>query len=294
MKVRKAVIPAAGFGTRVLPSSKSVPKEMFPVVDKPVIHYLVEEAVASGIEEILIITSRDKLSIQDYFDRNPYLESRLLREGKDESYRQVVELCEMAKLQFIHQQEPRGLGHAIYCARSFVGEEPFAVLYGDDLIFSRQPVCRQLCQLFEKYGVGVVGIKEVSTEQVMKYCTLETYELEERVFKVANMIEKPKAYEILSNYAILGRCVLPPGIFEILRCLPEGANNEIQLTDAMKVLAVREGMIGLDFEGTRYDMGTKLGTLEAAVHAGIFHCEVGEEFRAFLRQVVREMDENHL
>lgn len=285
MKIRKAVIPAAGYGIRVLPSSKAVPKEMFPVVDKPAIQYLVEEAVASGIQDILIITSRDKFSIEDHFDRKADLEAKLLREGKQDVYNEVVRISNLAHIQFIHQQEPRGLGHAIYCARRFVGEEPFAVLYGDDLIFSQQPVCSQLCELYEKYQLGVVGMKEVPTEQVMKYCTLETFELEERVFKVANMIEKPKIYEIMSNYAILGRCVLPPKIFGILENLPEGANNEIQLTDAMKILAVEEGMIGFDFEGMRFDMGNKLGALEAAVFAGLQHPEVGSEFRKYIRSI---------
>lgn len=285
MKVRKAVIPAAGYGIRVLPSSKAVPKEMFPVVDKPVIQYLVEEAANSGIEDILIITNRDKFSIEDHFDRKPDLEAKLLREGKQELYQDVLKISNLANIQFIHQQEPQGLGHAIYCARHFVGDEPFAVLYGDDLIFSKQPVCKQLCDLYDKYGLGVVGMKEVPTEQVLKYCTLETFELEEHVFKVANMIEKPKIYEIMSNYAILGRCILPSKIFKILSTLPEGANNEIQLTDAMKILAVEEGMIGLDFEGTRFDMGNKLGALEASVFAGLHHPEISSEFKQYISQI---------
>ncbi len=291
MKVTKAVIPAAGLGTRVLPATKAMPKEMLPIVDRPAIHFIVEEAVRAGITDILIITSRGKSSVEDYFDRAPELEERLLRSGKEELYRQIMEVTRMADIQYVRQQEAKGLGHAVLCAKSFVGNDPFAVLYGDDVIVSppENPAIGQLCQAYDKYGLGVVGMKQVSPEQIRKYSSLAVEPLEERVYKVTDMVEKPQPDKVLSLYSILGRCVLPPEVFSILAETPPGAGGELQLTDAMKVLARSQGMTGVDYIGTRYDMGSKLGVLQAIVEVGIAHPEIGEDFRNYLREFCKNL-----
>lgn len=286
MKVRKAVIPAAGLGTRVLPASKSVPKEMLPIVDKPAIQYIVEEAAASGIEEILIITNRGKTVMEDHFDRSPELEERLLATNKAELYEEVVAVSRLANIQYLRQKETKGLGHAVACARAFVGNEPFAVLYGDDVIIGEIPATKQLCEAYEKYQKGVAGIKFVPKDQIGKYCTLAVEELEDKVFSISDMIEKPSEDQFLSNYAILGRCVLPPSVFDILDDLPPGANGEIQLTDAMQKLARQEGMIGVEYAAKRYDMGNKLGILQATVEVGVKHPEIAEDFKAYLKEFV--------
>ena len=267
MNVTKAVIPAAGLGTRVLPATKSVPKEMLPIVDRPAIHYIVEEAVRAGITDILIITSRGKSSVEDYFDRAPELEERLLRSGKEALYRQIIAVTQMANIQYVRQQEAKGLGHAVLCAKSFVGSEPFAVLYGDDVIVSPpdKPVIGQLCEAYDRYGLGVVGMKEVTPEQIVKYSSLAVEPLEDRVYKVTDMVEKPAPDKILSLYSILGRCILPAEVFSILESTPPGAGGELQLTDAMRALARTQGMTGVDYIGKRYDMGNKLGVLERSL-----------------------------
>lgn len=288
-KIRKAVIPAAGLGTRVLPITKVMPKEMLPIVDKPAIQYIVEEAVSSGIEEILIITNRGKGLIEDHFDHAIELEARLEQTGKTAVLEQIRAITHLANITFIRQKETKGLGHAVLCARNFVGDEPFAVLYGDDVIFSDTPVCGQLCEAYERYGKGVVGIKEVPTEQVVKYCSLAVSPLQERVFSVTDMIEKPQKEQILSNYSILGRCVLPPEIFDILDKTPPGAGGEIQLTDAMVQLARNDGMIGVDYIGARYDMGNKLGIMQAACEIALTHPEIGADFRAYLKELCKTL-----
>lgn len=291
MKVTKAVIPAAGLGTRVLPATKSIPKEMLPIVDRPAIHYIVEEAVRAGITDILIITSRGKSSVEDYFDRAPELEERLSRSGKEELLRQIMEVTRMADIQYVRQQEAKGLGHAVLCAKSFVGKGPFAVLYGDDVIVSPpdQPAIGQLCRAYDKYGLGVVGMKEVAPQQIGKYSSLAVEPLEERVYKVTDMVEKPSPDKVLSLFSILGRCVLPAEVFSILAETPPGAGGELQLTDAMKVLARSQGMTGVDYVGTRYDMGSKLGVLQAIVEVGVDHPEIGEGFREYLREFCKKL-----
>ncbi len=286
-KVRKAVIPAAGLGTRVLPITKVMPKEMLPIVDKPAIQYIVEEAVAAGIEDILIITNRGKGLIEDHFDHAIELETRLEASGRTAVLEQVRASANLANITFIRQKETKGLGHAISCARSFVGNEPFAVLYGDDVILSEDPVCGQLCRAYEQHGKGVVGIKEVTPEQILKYCSLEVSPLGDRVFSVTDMIEKPQPDQIMSLYSILGRCVLPAEIFDILDNTPPGAGGEIQLTDAMMQLAKTKGMIGVDYVGTRYDMGNKLGVMQAACEVALTHPEIGTDFRAYLKELVK-------
>lgn len=285
MKIRKAVIPAAGLGTRVLPASKACPKEMLNIVDKPAIQYIVEEAVAAGIEDILIITNRGKGIMEDHFDRAPELEERLLASGKTEMYNEVVSISKLANITFVRQKETKGLGHAIMCAESFVGNEPFAILYGDDVIMGEDPVCGQLCRAYEEYGKGVVGIKEVSKEDIQKYSSMKTAPLKDNLYTITDMIEKPKPGEEFSLFSILGRCVLPPEIFDILKVTPPGAGGEIQLTDAMKTLSIKEGMIGVDFVGTRYDMGNKLGMMKAIVETALKHKEIGADFKEYLKNL---------
>ena len=292
MKVRKAVIPAAGLGTRVLPASKAMPKEMLPIVDKPAIQYIVEEAVASGITDILIITSRGKTTVEDHFDRAPELEARLLASGKQRTYDEIVGISKMANITYIRQKETKGLGHAVLCAKTFVGDEPFAVLYGDDVIIGgEKPACKELCEAYEKYGKGVAGIKAVPIDQISKYCSLKVEDMgdEQGILKVTDMVEKPMPTQVLSNYSILGRVVLPPEIFPILEKTAPGANGEIQLTDAMKVLAQTEGMVGRQFSGDRYDMGNKFGILQAIVQVALEHPEVKDQFRDYLKQVAAEL-----
>lgn len=287
--VRKAVIPAAGLGTRVLPASKAMPKEMLPIVDKPAIQYIVEEAVAAGITDILIITNRGKGIIEDHFDHNIELEQRLEAAGRDAVLADLQHINSMANITFIRQKETKGLGHAVNCARSFVGNEPFAVLYGDDVIIGDDPACGQLCRAWEEYGRGVVGIKEVTVEQIQKYSSLAVENLHDNLYHVTDMVEKPSVDRILSLYSILGRCVLPPSIFDILDNTAPGAGGEIQLTDAMCTLARREGMTGVDFTGTRYDMGNKLGILQATCEVALKHPEVGADFAVYLKELVKTL-----
>ena len=290
MRIRKAIIPAAGLGTRVLPATKAMPKEMLPIVDKPAIQYIVEEAVKSGIEDICIITNRGKGIIEDHFDRAPELEGRLLESGKQAMYDEVVSIANLANITFIRQKETKGLGHAVYCAKSFVGDEPFAVLYGDDVIIGEDPVCGQLMRAYDEYGLGCVGIKEVAMQDIFKYSSMKTAPLHDNLYRITDMIEKPKdESQVFSLFSILGRCVLPAKIFDILETLPKGAGGEYQLTDAMKLLAQKEGMVGVDFTGIRYDMGNKLGVLKAIVEVGLKHGEVGEGFREYLLDLVKTL-----
>lgn len=281
-KIRKAVIPAAGLGTRVLPASKAVPKEMLPIVDKPAIQYIVEEAAAAGITDILIITNRGKGVIEDHFDHSVELEAMLKARGRDDICRQLEDVAHLANIYYVRQKETKGLGHAVLCAKDFIGDEPFAVLYGDDVIVGEDPAIAQLCRAYESYGKGVVGIKEVSEEAILRYSSLAVSPLAERTFSVSDMVEKPKKEEILSLYSILGRCVLPPEIFGILAVTPPGAGGELQLTDAMKALTLRDGMVGVDFTGKRYDMGNKLGIIEANIEVGLKHPEIGDGLREYL------------
>ena len=286
MKVRKAIIPAAGLGTRVLPASKAVPKEMLNIVDKPAIQYIVEEAFESGIEEVLIITNRGKGAIEDHFDHAFELETKLaLNPDKADILAQVEGPAKLGNVYFLRQKETGGLGHAVLCAKSFVGDEPFAVLYGDDVIISDNPVTKQLIEAYEKYGKGAVGVKEVDEEAITRYCSLHTTPLEGRCHLCDNMIEKPKKEEIMGYFSILGRVVMPPEIFSILEHTPKGAGNELQLTDAMKDLARTKGVIAVDYEGTRYDMGNKFGILQANIEVGLKHPEIKEQLRDYLKNL---------
>lgn len=289
LRVTKAVIPAAGLGTRVLPITKSVPKEMLPIVDKPAIQYIVEEAVNSGITDILIVTSRGKGMIEDYFDRCPEIESGLLRQGKVDLCDSIAKISGMANVYFVRQGEAKGLGHAVACAESFVGDDPFAVLYGDDVIVSEQPVCRQLMDAFNEYGLCVVGTKQVPAEEICRYGSLKVEHLRENVLKCTDMLEKPSPGEVMSTYSIFGRCILTPEIFGILDNIGLGVGGEIQLTDAMKVLARRKGIIAVDFEGKRYDIGNKLGIVEACVEVALNHPDVGADFRKYLQNLCADL-----
>lgn len=289
MKIRKAVITAAGLGTRVLPASKAMPKEMIPIVDKPAIQYIAEECVKAGITDILIILSRGKHVVEDHFDRSPDLEKKLYESGRQDTLNDMLNIAKMADFTYVRQQEQLGLGHAVLCAKNFVGNEPFAVLYGDDVIIGEDPAIAQLCRAYEKYGKGVAGIKEVSTEEVKKYSSMKIEPLESGLFSITDMVEKPSEEQIYSNYSILGRCILPPDIFEILKTIPNGRNNELQLTDAMKVLARKDGMIGVDFTGKRYDMGNKLGILKAAIDVGLSRPELKDELAAYIKETAARL-----
>lgn len=290
MKITKAVIPAAGLGTRVLPATKAMPKEMLTIVDKPAIQYIVEEAVASGITDICIILSRGKGVVEDHFDASPELEQKLEASGKTEVLETIRAISKLANITYVRQPAPLGLGHAVNCAKSFVGKDPFAVLYGDDVIMGDYPCCKQLVDQYEKYGLGCVCMKEVPFEQVTRYSSLKVDHLENNVYKVTDMVEKPATPELaFSNFSILGRCVLPGEIFDILADLPRGAGGEYQLTDAMKILATTKGMIGVDFVGTRYDMGNKLGIMQASVETALKHPEIGEGFRAYLKELAKTL-----
>ena len=283
MKVRKAIIPAAGLGTRLLPNTKSIPKEMLPLVDKPVIQYIVEEAVAAGIEKLLIITNRGKSPIEDYFDYAPDLEERLIADGKLRDAQIVREVADMADVYFVRQKETKGLGHAVWRARSFVNEEPFAVLLGDDIMLAQTPVLKQLVTAAEANNCSAVAVRQVSDELITKYSSVKLEEqLSERVFRISDMNEKPTLEEKLSNYAILGRYVLTPAIFDILEHTAPGRNNEIQLTDGMKELCRREKMCAVDFEGRRYDTGNLKGYLEAIIDFALKNEEAGDWLRQFI------------
>ena len=291
MKVRKAIIPAAGMGTRVLPASKAVPKEMLNIVDKPAIQYIVEEAFRSGIEEVLIITNRGKGAIEDHFDHAYELEDKLKNTpSKKKIYEDVLACASFGNIYFIRQKVTKGLGHAVLCAKNFVGDEPFAVLYGDDVIVDDGvPVTKQLIDAYDETGKGVVGVKEVPSDQITKYCSLAVEPLHDNWFNCTDMIEKPAPEQVMSNYSILGRVVLPPSIFGILENTPLGAGNELQLTDAMRTLAQTEGVTAVDYVGTRYDMGNKFGILQANIEVGLRHPETADQLRAYLKKLAGEL-----
>lgn len=289
MKIKKAIIPAAGLGTRVLPASKALPKEMLPIVDKPAIQYIVEEAVKAGITDILIITNRGKGVIEDHFDHSIELENMLRQRGNNEMLETLEKVANLANIYFVRQRVTRGLGDAVLRAREFVGNEPFAVLYGDDVIIGEIPAIGELCEAYENHGKSVVGIKEVSDELIVKYSSMKLEPLGDKSFYISDMIEKPKLEQKFSNYSILGRCVLDSSIFDILESIPLGAGGELQLTDAMAVMARNEGIIGVDFSGKRYDMGNKLGILQANIEVGLEHPEVAEGLREYLKELAKTL-----
>lgn len=289
MKVRKAVIPAAGLGTRMLPATKTVPKEMLPMVDKPAIQYIIEEAVAAGIEDILIVTNRAKSAMDDYFDYYPELEDRLNAAGKDRELHEIRRAADLANIFYVRQKETKGLGHAIWRAKRFVGDEPFAVLLGDDVMRAEKPVIGQLIDAAEEYSCSAVGVQEVATEAISKYCSVKVRFLGNRVFQVQDVVEKPRREQIFSNYAILGRYVLMPSIFDILEQLEPGFGGEIQLTDGLQRLCKKEEMVAVDFEGRRYDIGNLTGFLEATIDFALEHPQTGDWLKKFIRRKAKEL-----
>lgn len=285
MKVRKAVIPAAGLGTRFLPATKAQPKEMLPIVDKPTLQYIIEEAVATGIEEILIITGRNKKSIEDHFDKSVELELELESKGKADQLAEVRHITDMANIMYIRQKEPKGLGHAILCAKSFIGNEPFAVLLGDDIVYAKTPCLKQMVDVYDELGTSILGVQEVPHENVNKYGIVDGIKLSDRIYEVKGLVEKPDPEDAPSNIAILGRYIITPEIFEILENTKPGKNGEIQLTDALKELAQLQKMHAYNFEGKRYDVGDKIGFLQATVEYALRREDIAEPFLNYLKAI---------
>lgn len=269
MKIRKAIIPAAGLGTRFLPATKAMPKEMLPIVDKPTIQYIVEEAIESGIEDIIIVTGKGKRAIEDHFDHSFELEQILFEKGKLEILEEVQKSSNMVDIHYIRQKEPKGLGHAIWCARKFIGDEPFAVLLGDDIVRSNKPCLKQLMEQYEEYERTILGIKQIDYEDVPKYGIIDAHKVGNKLYQINHLVEKPLIDDAPSNLAIMGRYILKPAIFTILANLKPGANGEIQLTDAIDQLNQTEDILGYDFEGTRYDVGEKLGFIKTNIEMAL-------------------------
>ncbi|HHW30902.1 MAG TPA: UTP--glucose-1-phosphate uridylyltransferase GalU [Clostridiaceae bacterium] len=289
-KVRKAIIPAAGLGTRFLPATKAQPKEMLPIVDKPTIQYIIEEAIASGIEDIIIVTGRGKRAIEDHFDKSYELEDILNRKGEKHLLELVQDISNLVNIYYIRQKEPRGLGHAIYCTKTFIGDEPFAVLLGDDIVDSEVPCLKQMLEVYEKYDTSVVGVQKVPKEDVSKYGIVDCIEVEERVYKISDMVEKPDKDNAPSDIAILGRYIISPKIFEYLENAEPGKGGEIQLTDALRSLLKDEEMYAYNFIGKRYDVGNKLGFLEANVEFALKREDLREDFSRYLKQLTNKFN----
>ena len=291
MKVRKAVIPAAGLGTRFLPATKSQPKEMLPIVDKPTIQYIIEEAAAAGIEDIIVVTGRNKRSIEDHFDRSIELEMELERTGKEQMLQMVRAIPEIANIHFIRQKQALGLGHAVLTASHFIGDEPFAVLLGDDVVISRKPVLQQMVEVFNEYRTSILGVQEVSEEVVHKYGIVDCKHVDEGIFKVKDLVEKPKFEDAPSRIAILGRYILTPTIFSYLETQEPGAGGEIQLTDGLKRLARNEAMYAYIFKGHRYDVGTTMGFLQANIEFALRNPETSEDLKNYLDALHDNMEQ---
>lgn len=292
-RVRKAVIPAAGLGTRFLPATKALAKEMLPIVDTPTIQYIIEEAVKSGIEEILIITNSNKHAMENHFDRNYELEERLSASGKLAEVKMINDIANMANIFYIRQKEPKGLGHAILCAKSFIGDEPFAILLGDDVVVNKdsEPALAQLIHAYDKTQASVVGVQTVEKKDVVKYGIVEpsaSHPAKGRLVKLTNMVEKPKVEEAPSQMAVLGRYVLTPEIFELLETQEAGAGNEIQLTDAIKRLMDRQAVYAYDFEGVRYDVGDKFGFIKATIDFALDREDLKEKVKTYLTELVNK------
>ena len=287
-KVKKVIIPAAGLGTRFLPATKALPKEMLPIIDKPTLQYIVEEAVSAGIEKIGIIVSMAKPSIADHFSYNELLESRLIAAGKIAEAKLIRDIAELVDIEFIIQDEPRGLGHAIYCAKDFIGEEDFAVMLGDDLIINKngEPVLSQLLKVYEKTNSSVLGVQQVEKKNVDKYGIVSPVETDGRLMKINGMKEKPSIENAPSNCAVLGRYVLTNGIFDILKNQKPGKNNEIQLTDAIVTLMEKEEVYAYDFEGVRYDIGDKFGYIKATIDFALDREELKDKVLSYIKEII--------
>jgi UTP--glucose-1-phosphate uridylyltransferase len=285
LRVKKAIIPAAGLGTRFLPATKAQPKEMLPIVDKPTIQYIVEEAIASGIEDIIIVTGRGKRAIEDHFDKSYELEDMLGRNGNGELLKQVQYISNLGNIHYIRQKEPKGLGHAINCARTFIGNEPFAVLLGDDIVISKTPCLKQLIKVYDEYRTTVIGVQQVPAEEVSKYGIVCCKNVEDRVYKVKDLVEKPDIGNAPSNIAILGRYIITSRIFDFLEKVSPGKGGEIQLTDALKALIEVEAMYAYDFIGKRYDVGNRQGFLQATVEIALGRDDLKKEFSQYLAAI---------
>ncbi|MBD3858456.1 UTP--glucose-1-phosphate uridylyltransferase GalU [Bacillus sp. 28A-2] len=286
MNIKKAVIPAAGLGTRFLPATKAQPKEMLPIVDKPAIQYIVEEAVQSGIEDILIITGRNKKSIEDHFDRSIELEQNLLEKGKKQQLAEIKHISDMANIHYIRQKEPLGLGHAVLCARHFTGNDPFAVLLGDDVMVSDKPALSQLMEVYEDKQTEVIGVQQVDRLDVSKYGMIKPARLEGDVFEVSDLVEKPAIHEAPSDFAVMGRYLLTPSIFSVLERIGRGAGNEIQLTDALKEMAHQSPIYARQLDGLRFDVGDKLGSFKAATEIGLMRHDMRPAMLAFMQSIL--------
>lgn len=286
MKIKKAIIPAAGLGTRILPATKAQPKEMLPIVDKPAIQYIVEEAVQSGIESILIVTGRNKKSIEDHFDKSVELEQILREKGKSELLAEIQSINHMANIHYIRQQEPLGLGHAILCAQPFVGNEPFAVLLGDDIMVSDTPVLQEMIRLYETADMNIVGVQPVPPDEVSKYGIVDPVRNLNRTYSVRDMIEKPAPHQAPSNMAVMGRYILKPAVFDALRRIERGAGNEYQLTDALREVCRTEGLLALQLNGERYDIGDKFGYMKAFVEMGLQRKSLRERLLDYLEMLI--------
>jgi len=285
--IRKAVIPAAGLGTRFLPATKSMPKEMLPIIDKPIIQFVVEEAIASGIDDIIIITGRGKRAIEDYFDTSPELENHLVKNEKYELLREIKDIASLADIHYIRQKEPNGLGDAVLKAEKHIGAEPFAVLLGDDIIKAKVPCIKQLMTLFDEYNQhAVIAVEEVSAEKISDYGILKGREIADSVYRVEDIIEKPSLDEAPSNIGAVGRYILTPKIFECIRKTGQGKGNEIQLTDAIRLLKSEEEVYGYVFEGTRYDAGDKAGYVKAIIDFALERADLKEETGKYLQKIV--------
>lgn len=295
MRIRKAVLPVAGLGTRFLPATKAQPKEMLPIVDKPTIQYVVEEAAASGIEDIIIVTGRGKNAIEDHFDRSVELQIALERTGKDEQLKEIQRISELASFCYVRQKEPLGLGHAILVARALVGNEPFAVLLGDDIIDAEVPCLRQMISVFDKYRSSIIAVQQVPREETSSYGIIDHKPVEDSVYRIEDLVEKPTPDTAPSDLAIIGRYILTPEIFDALEQTPPDEGGEIQLTNGLRILLRTQAIYGLAFRGRRYDAGSKLGFLKATVQFALKRPDLAPGFRSYLKTLdldaVEEMNE---
>ena len=288
MKVKKAIIPAAGLGTRFLPATKAMPKEMLPIVDKPTIQYIVEEAVESGIEDIIIVTGKGKRAIEDHFDHSFELENNLFEKGKLDLLEEVQKSSKLVDIHYIRQKEPRGLGHAIWCARKFIGNEPFAVLLGDDIVKAEKPCLMQMIEQYERHNSSIIGVQHVEDDEVSRYGIVDGKLMGDRFYTVSSLVEKPKKEEAPSNIAILGRYILSPKIFEILSNQQPGSGGEIQLTDAIAELNKYEAVYAYDFEGIRYDVGEKMGFIKTTIEFALQHPDLKNDVLKYLEDLLEQ------
>ncbi len=293
MTIKKAVIPVGGLGTRFLPATKAQPKEMLPIVDKPAVQYIVEEAVKSGIESIIFITGRNKKSIEDHFDKSIELEQMLEEKHKFDMLKEVQTISSMASIHYIRQKEPLGLGHAILCAEQFIGDEPFAVLLGDDIMTSEEPALKQMIQAYETTNQSVIGVQKVDVEEVLKYGIIQPKNKSGSLHEVSDLIEKPSIEQAPSTIAVMGRYILNPSIFSYLKTIERGVGNELQLTDALRVVCEKERLFALELEGQRFDIGDKIGYMKAMVEVALKRKDLRQTFLSYLEGIVEKERANN-